>query len=159
MHVSLNLLSETLPIQIHIPVSLDSLNYEGRQDINSTINDPQDNAVIPEMCEEQALQGASLSSNEMSIGREIELMWSKASVDLIPQLGNVMQNAIESSHQWKMERAAGEETTDCLMTIVPEDRNADISINLRVGQRSGLHLLNLLKLRPMWSSLLGHLPP
>lgn len=84
MHVSLNLLSETLPIQIHIPVSLDSeffgpglgmklttlgLNYEGRQDINSTINDPQDNAVIPEMCEEQALQGASLSSNEMSIGR------------------------------------------------------------------------------------------
>lgn len=85
-------------------------------------------------------------------------MWSKAPVDLIPQLGDVMKTAIESSHQWKMERAAGDETTDCFVTIVPEDRNADISINLRVGQRVGLQLLNLLKMRPLWSPSLGHLP-
>lgn len=85
-------------------------------------------------------------------------MWSKAPADLIPQLGDLVKNAIESSHQWKAERAAGEETTDCFVTIVPEDKNADISISLRVGQRVGLQLLTLLKMRPMWSSLLGHLP-
>ena len=89
---------------------------------------------------------------------EIELMWSKAPIDLIAQLGDFLKNAIESSHQWKMERAAGETTTDCFVTIVPEDENADISINLRVGQRPGLQLLTLWKLRPLWSSLLGHLP-
>jgi hypothetical protein len=35
-----------------------------------------------------------------------------------------MYKAIETSQQWKMERAAGEETTDCFTTIIPEDTNA-----------------------------------
>ncbi|KAI9036305.1 uncharacterized protein KD926_002068 [Aspergillus affinis] len=62
--------------------------------------------------------------------------YSKASVDLVPQLGELMYQAIENSQQWKMERAAGEGTTDCFATIIPEDTNADISITLLVGQRA-----------------------
>lgn len=85
-------------------------------------------------------------------------MWSHAPVDLIPQLGDLVTNAIKGSHQWKMEREAGDKTTDCFVTIIPEDKNADISITMRVGQRLGLQLLTLLQLRPMWSSSLGHLP-
>ncbi|KZF22637.1 hypothetical protein L228DRAFT_260795 [Xylona heveae TC161] len=149
-----------LAIQNHIPVSLDMLNISGIQNTNNAIR-LQGKTAVPETYEEQTMQVASqsMSNNEISMGRQIELMWSKAPVGLIPQLGDVMQQAIESSLQWKMERAAGDETTDCFVTIVPEDKNADMSINLRVGQRFGLQLLNLLKLRPMWSSLLGHLPP
>lgn len=90
---------------------------------------------------------------------DVKLMWSKAPIDLIPQLGDCFKDAIESSHQWKMERAAGETTTDCFVGIVPEDEGADISINMRVGQRLGLQLLTSLNVRPLWSSLLGHLPP
>ena len=118
--------------------------------------------------------------NEMSIGRreskkkkkkkkdnqfeakyilEPAFTYSKASVDLIPQLGGLMYQAIENSQQWKMERAAGEETTDCFTTIIPEDTNADISITLLVGQRAGMQFLEKLKLKPTWSSLLGHLAP
>ena len=85
--------------------------------------------------------------------------YSEASVDLVPQLGELMYKAIETSQQWKMERAAGEETTDCFTTIIPEDTNADISITLLVGQRAGMQFLEKLKLKPTWSSLLGHLVP
>jgi hypothetical protein len=85
--------------------------------------------------------------------------YSKASVNLIPQLGPLIYKAIENSQQWKMERAAGEETTDCFATIIPENTNADISITLLVGQRAGMQFLEKLKLKPTWSSLLGHLVP
>ena len=91
--------------------------------------------------------------------KEPEFLWSKASVNLIPQLGELIHCAIRSSQQWQMERAAGEETTDCFTTIIPEDTNADISITLLVGQRAGMQLLEVLKLKPTWSSLLGHLVP
>ncbi|KAJ5830858.1 uncharacterized protein N7525_009111 [Penicillium rubens] len=92
-------------------------------------------------------------------GRQPAFTYSEASVDLVPQLGELMYKAIETSQQWKMERAAGEETTDCFTTIIPEDTNADISITLLVGQRAGMQFLEKLKLKPTWSSLLGHLVP
>ncbi|KAJ5183283.1 hypothetical protein N7492_000899 [Penicillium capsulatum] len=149
---------QRLAARCQIPVSLESLNSNDLENMDNT-HDWQERPAIPDTYEEQSLQAASQPTYEMNIGRQIELMWSKAPIDLIPQLGDFMKDAIESSYQWKMERAAGEPTTDCFVTIVPEDENADISINLRVGQRLGLQLLTLLKLRPLWSSLLGHLPP
>lgn len=84
-------------------------------------------------------------------------MYSKSPADHIPYLIDFIIDAIQSSRQWKTERDAGELTTDCLTTMIPEDVNADISITLWVGQRAGLELLDVLKLQPTWSSLLGHL--
>ena len=78
-------------------------------------------------------------------------------MDIIPQLGELMQNAIRNSQQWQMERVAGETTTDCVTTIIPEDKNADISITLLVGRRAGMQSLKVLKQKLVWSSVLGHL--
>jgi hypothetical protein len=41
-------------------------------------------------------------------------------LDNVPQLGELMYKAIETSQQWKIERAAGEETTDCFTTQLTE---------------------------------------
>lgn len=57
-------------------------------------------------------------------------MFSKAPVSLIPLLSDLIPSAVQSSRQWKEEREAGEPTTDCLTTMIPENENEDISITL-----------------------------
>lgn len=84
-------------------------------------------------------------------------MFSKAPVGLIPLLSDLIPNAVQTSHLWRTERAAGEPRTDCLTTMIPRDENEDISITLWVGQQAGMELLNVLRLQPTWSSSLGHL--
>lgn len=84
-------------------------------------------------------------------------MYSKSPADHIPKLRDLIIDAVQTSRQWKTEREAGELTTDCLTTMIPKDINEDISITLWVGQSAGLALLDVLKLQPTWSSLLGHL--
>lgn len=88
---------------------------------------------------------------------EIQFMFSKAPTSQIPRLSSLILDAIQSSHQWKMESKRGEPTTDCLTIMIPEDPTQDISITLWVGQRAGLHMRDMLKLQPTWSSLPGHL--
>lgn len=65
-------------------------------------------------------------------------MFSKAPTKQIPLLGNLVPDAVQTSHHWEMERTLEEETTDCLTTIVPQDQNQDISITLWVGREAGL---------------------
>lgn len=89
----------------------------------------------------------------------IQYMFSKAPTDQIPLLGNLVSDAVQTSHHWEMERTLGEETTDCLTTMIPQDQNQDISITLWVGREAGLQLNNIFNLRPTWSSSLGHLSP
>jgi len=55
-------------------------------------------------------------------------MFSKAPTNQILLLGNIVSDAVQTSHHWEMERTLGEETTDCLTTMIPEDQNQDVSI-------------------------------
>jgi len=90
---------------------------------------------------------------------EIQYMFSKAPTNQIPLLGNLLSDAVQTSHHWEMERTLGEEMTDCLTTMIPKDQNQDISITLWVGLEAGLRLNDIFNLRPTWSSSLGHLLP
>lgn len=86
-------------------------------------------------------------------------MFSNAPIERVPLLSNLVLNAIQSSRHWEDEREIGEPTTNCVTTMIPENESEDISITLWVGQRAGLQLLEVMKLQPTWSSLLGHLSP
>lgn len=88
---------------------------------------------------------------------EIQYMFSKAPNSQIPFLGNLLSDAVQTSHHWEMERTLEEDTTDCLTTMIPEDRNQDISLTLWVGLEAGLRLNDIFNLRPTWSSSHGHL--
>jgi hypothetical protein len=85
-------------------------------------------------------------------------MFSKAPIDQIHLLGSPFCQAIQSSNQWQIESSRGETTTDCLAALIPEGQN-DISINLIVGRRAGLEMLDLFKLLPTWSASPTHLTP
>lgn len=69
--------------------------------------------------------------------KEIQYMFSKAPISQIPLLGNLLFDAVQTSHHWRMERSLGEPTTDCLTTMIPEDPTQDISITLWVGPGTG----------------------
>lgn len=86
-------------------------------------------------------------------------MFSKTSISQISLLGNLLPDAVQTSHHWEMERTLGEKTTDCLTTMIPQDRNQDIFITLWVGLEAGLRLNDIFNLRPTWSSSHGHLSP
>lgn len=88
---------------------------------------------------------------------EIQYMFSKAPISQIPLLGNLLSDAVQTSHHWRMERSLGEPTTDCLTTMVPKDPTQDISITLWVGAETGDQMTNVFKLGPTWSSLPSHL--
>ncbi|KAL4755869.1 uncharacterized protein BDW70DRAFT_33765 [Aspergillus foveolatus] len=94
----------------------------------------------------------------MSLNRhaEIQFIYSNAPVHLIPDLGDLLAEAVKSSHQWKVERALGETTTDCLTAIIPKDATRDISITLWVGAEAGHQLNNKFNLVPKWTSLPTH---
>jgi hypothetical protein len=79
-------------------------------------------------------------------------MFSKAPTSQIPFLGNLLSDAVQTSHQWKMERELAEPTTDCLTTMIPKNPTQDISITLWVGQETGDQMIDIFKLRPTWSS-------
>jgi len=72
-------------------------------------------------------------------------MFSKAPNNQIAFLGNLLSDAVQTSHHWEMERTLGEDTTDCLTTMIPENRNQDISLTLWVGLEAGLRLNDILK--------------
>lgn len=84
-------------------------------------------------------------------------MFSKAQIRQIPLLGDLLSNAAQASLHWEMERTLGEETTDCLTTMIPQGENQDISITLWIGREVGLQMVDIFNLRPTWSSSLGHL--
>lgn len=88
---------------------------------------------------------------------EIQYMFSKAPISQIPLLGPALSDAVQTSGHWKMERRLGEITTDCLTTMIPEDRNQDISITLWVGPERGLQLKDIFNLQKTWSSSRHHL--
>lgn len=90
---------------------------------------------------------------------EIQYMYSKAPVDQILLLGDLLSKAVRSSRQWKIERRLGESTTDCLTTIIPEDTAQDISVTLWVGQEAGLQMNDTFSLVPKWTSLPSHGEP
>jgi hypothetical protein len=90
---------------------------------------------------------------------EIQYMYSNAPVSLIPHLGDLLAEAIQSSHQWKVERALGESKTACLTTIIPKDPAQDVSINLWVGAEAGHQLNDKFNLVPKWTSLPNHVGP
>ncbi|QKX57717.1 uncharacterized protein TRUGW13939_04836 [Talaromyces rugulosus] len=114
------------------------------------------NQELPAMLAKDQAEGIDHTRNA-NTGRQIQFMYSKSPADHIPYLRDLIIDAVQTSRQWKTEREAGELTTDCLTTMIPEDVNEDISITLWVGQSAGLALLDVLKLQPTWSSLLGHL--
>ena len=89
--------------------------------------------------------------------KEIQYMFSKAPISQIPLLGNLLSDAVQTSHHWNMERSLGEPTTDCLTTMIPKDPTQDISITLWVGPERGDQMTNVFKLGPTWSSLPSHL--
>ncbi|KAL4801669.1 hypothetical protein BDV18DRAFT_148524 [Aspergillus unguis] len=93
---------------------------------------------------------------QAGMGREIQYMYSNAPVYLIPHLGDLLAEAIRSSHQWKVERALGESKTACLTTIIPKDPTQDVSINLWVGAEAGHQLNDKFNLVPKWTSLPNH---
>jgi hypothetical protein len=73
---------------------------------------------------------------------EIDYRCSEAPTSQIPLLGDLLFDAVQSSHQWKWERnLGGRAITDCLNALVPENRNQDISITLLVGHEKGLELI------------------
>jgi hypothetical protein len=86
-------------------------------------------------------------------------MYSNAPIHLIPQLGDLLAEAIRSSHQWKVERAMGESKTACLTTIIPKYPTQDISITLWVGAEAGHQLNDRFNLVPKWTSLSNHVGP
>ena len=83
---------------------------------------------------------------------EIQYMFSKAPINLIQLLGDLLSNAVRSSYHWKMERSLGEPTTDCLTTMIPEDTTQDSAITLWIGPETRYHVIKALNLQPTWSS-------
>jgi hypothetical protein len=79
-------------------------------------------------------------------------MFSKGPCTKMAHLGKVIEEGIQTSNQWKVERMRGDSTTDCLTTLIPEGENEDISITLWVGRRAGLQLLDLFNLERTWSA-------
>lgn len=64
-------------------------------------------------------------------------------------LGDLFEEAVRDSHQWKWERVLAVETaTDCLTALVPENRSLDIAINVVVGWEKGTRLIEQLELMP-----------
>jgi hypothetical protein len=55
-----------------------------------------------------------------------------------------------------MERKRDESTTLCITVMVPNDRNADISVTLCAGQDAVAPLIEAFNLLPTWSSLPTH---
>jgi hypothetical protein len=84
---------------------------------------------------------------------EFKYTYSNAPMYLIPQLGDLLAEAIRSSHQWKVERAIGESKTVCLTTIIPKDPTRDVSITLWVGAEAGHQLNDKFNLVPKWDIL------
>ncbi|PSN59050.1 hypothetical protein BS50DRAFT_509234 [Corynespora cassiicola Philippines] len=78
---------------------------------------------------------------------EIEYRYSEAPITLIHRLGEPFASDIQSSKQWKWERALGGSTTDCLTVLSPKNQNQDISINILVGFEEGTQLLKNLQLK------------
>ncbi len=101
---------------------------------------------------------ATISKALLTIStEEIQYMLSKSPISQIPLLGNLLSDAVQTSHHWRMERSLEEPTTDCLTTMIPKDPTQDISITLWVGPETGDQMTNIFMLRPTWSSLPSHL--
>lgn len=84
---------------------------------------------------------------------EIERMYSNGPIGLVSFFGELLSNAIQSSRQWKNERALGESTTNCWTTMIPKDPNQDISITMWLGRKDGYRVIEALMVEPTWSSL------
>ncbi|KAF2448820.1 hypothetical protein P171DRAFT_353705 [Karstenula rhodostoma CBS 690.94] len=91
--------------------------------------------------------------------RQIQYMFSKGPRHLITDLESPLYDAIRTSNQWELEERLGEETTECMSTLVPRDENEDISITLWVGRREGLRQINKFNQQRTWSALPKHLLP
>ena len=83
-------------------------------------------------------------------------MFSKAPVNRVHLLGNLLLDAMQNSRQWKNERVRGEPTTECLTTMFPEDPDQDISITLWVGRMEGLQMNEMIMLQRTWSAWQSH---
>jgi hypothetical protein len=78
---------------------------------------------------------------------------------LIPLLGDLLSNAVQTSIQWEMEKKLGEPTTECLTTLIPEGGNKDVSITLWVGSKEGFRLIDKFNLEWAWSASPCHVSP
>lgn len=83
---------------------------------------------------------------------EIERMYSNGPICQVSMFGELLSNAIQSSHQWRKERGLGESTTNCWTTMIPRDPNEDISITIWLGRRDGHRVNTALMVEPTWSS-------
>lgn len=79
-------------------------------------------------------------------------MFSKAPIDRIELLRDLLPDAIRTSHHWKLERSLGEPTTDCLTEMIPKDPNQDTAVTLWIGPETRYHMIKALNLQPTWSS-------
>lgn len=55
---------------------------------------------------------------------------------------------MQTSNQWKWERQLEGSTTDCLNLLSPKNRDQDISINIVVGFKAGMQLVDQFHLLP-----------
>lgn len=67
---------------------------------------------------------------------------------MIPDLGETLTPAMQTSTQWKWERELGGSTIDCLNVLSPKNRKQDISITLLVGFKAGMQLVEQFQLLP-----------
>jgi len=86
---------------------------------------------------------------EVQSEKEIEYKCSQIAISRISVLGDLLFDAMQASARWKQERKGGGSRTDCLVALIPRSQNVDISINISVGHKKGLELINQLQLEPI----------
>lgn len=78
---------------------------------------------------------------------EIQYMFSKASISQISLLSNLLFDAVQTSHHWRMKRSLEESTTNCLTTMILKNSTQDIFITLWVGSETEDQMINIFMLR------------
>ena len=85
---------------------------------------------------------------------EIERMYSNGPISQISLFGELLSNAIQSSHQWKKERDLGESTTNCWTEDTPAWLGSKMPFRLRhpprVAKRFSIFPFNKLDLCMLW---------
>ena len=90
--------------------------------------------IVPKQTERREYDAFPIDNSALTkYDAEIQYMFSKAPTSQIHLLGNLLSDAIQTSHHWRMERSLGEPATDCLTTMIPKDPTQDTSVTLWVG--------------------------
>lgn len=72
----------------------------------------------------------------------MKYMYTNALALSIGHMLSLLSTKVSNSHQWKLEREQGLETTACSVALFLEDYAQDVSFNIWCGHDDGYDLIN-----------------